>query len=178
MMRETTNPENHVNPRDLLLTAMLFLALGACGRNATDAGSAETAAPAADSASTEPGGPTALPRSPSPDGARVYFLTPADGATVASPVRVEFGVDAMDIVPAGTDAPASGHHHVIIDSDLPPFDAPIPADANHVHFGDGSTATELALAPGEHTLRLLLGDHLHIPHDPPVYSETIRITVE
>ena len=177
-MRGSTNLENDVDRRNLLLTATLVVLLGACGRNATDAGSSETAAPAMDNEAAEASEPPALPRSPAPHGARVYFVTPADGATLSSPVNVEFGLEGMDVVPAGTDAPTSGHHHVIIDTDLPPFDAPIPADGNHVHFGDGSTATELELAPGEHTLTLLLGDHLHIPHDPPVYSETIRITVE
>jgi hypothetical protein len=72
----------------------------------------------------------------------------------------------------------SGHHHVLIDAELPAMDMPIPADANHVHFGDGSSTTELTLEPGEHTLQLLFADHLHIPHDPPVYSDRITITVE
>ena len=120
----------------------------------------------------------ALPRSTAPQGVRLYFKEPTDGAVVTSPVHIEFGLDGMDVVPAGTQAPMGGHHHVSIDSELPPFDLPIPADAHHVHFGDGSTATDTELAPGKHTLQLLLGDHLHIPHQPPVYSETITITVE
>ena len=84
----------------------------------------------------------------------------------------------MDIVKAGDNAPNSGHHHLIIDAPLPNMSLPIPADDNYIHFGDGSTATERTLAPGEHTLQLLLGDHLHVPHDPPVMSGTITITVE
>jgi hypothetical protein len=55
---------------------------------------------------------------------------------------------------------------------------PIPADENYVHFGDGRSETELNLAQGEHTLQLILGDYLHVPHSPPVYSEKIIITVE
>ncbi|MCB1843809.1 MAG: DUF4399 domain-containing protein, partial [Halioglobus sp.] len=119
-----------------------------------------------------------LPRSMAPQGAHLYFKEPKDGATVTSPVHIEFGLDGMDVVAAGTQAPMSGHHHVIIDSDLPPFDMPIPADDHHVHFGDGRIATDLELTPGNHSLQLLLGDHLHIPHQPPVYSERITITVE
>ncbi|MEQ8207568.1 MAG: DUF4399 domain-containing protein [Woeseia sp.] len=156
-----------------LTTALCLLtALGACGNNDNQS-QPQKAAPAANTAA-----PTALPRSTAPQAARLYFIEPADGATVTSPVRIEFGLDGMDVKPAGTDAPMSGHHHVIIDAELPPFDQPIPADDHHVHFGDGRTVTDLPLPAGEHTLQLLLGDHLHIPHQPPVSSEVITITVE
>ena len=79
---------------------------------------------------------------------------------------------------AGDDVPHSGHHHLIVDAGLPNLGMPIPASDNYIHFGDGSTSTELTLAPGEHTLQLLLGDHLHIPHDPPLSSARITITVK
>ncbi len=91
---------------------------------------------------------------------------------------MEFGLDGMDLVPAGTDRPNSGHHHIVIDHELPDMSLPVPKDAQRVHFGDGRSKTELELAPGPHTLQLLLADHLHIPHDPPLYSEQISITVE
>ena len=122
--------------------------------------------------------PAAMPRSPSPDSARLFFITPADGATVTNPISVEFGVEGMEVVKAGTNQPHSGHHHLLIDTDLPDLGLPIPADEHHVHFGDGRTATEISLPPGEHSLQMLLGDHLHIPHDPPLMSEVIRVTVE
>ena len=161
-------------PSSSLVTILVAAAivLGACGR--------EEAAPAASApgaAAGEAAAP-ALPRSPAPAGAAVFFITPADGDTVQNPVLVEFGIEGMDVVPAGVQAPHSGHHHLLVDTGLPDAGRPIPADANHIHFGDGSTSTELTLAPGEHTLQLLLGDHLHIPHDPPVASGTITITVE
>jgi hypothetical protein len=120
----------------------------------------------------------ALPRTASVDGARVFFISPADGATVTSPVVIEFGIEGMAVVAAGDDSPGSGHHHLLVDTGLPDPGLPIPADENHIHFGDGSTSTELTLEPGVHTLQLLLGDHLHIPHDPPVTSDTISITVK
>jgi hypothetical protein len=63
-------------------------------------------------------------------------------------------------------------------AELPPADKPIPADEHHRHFGGGQTETTLELEPGEHTLQLLLGDFAHRPHDPPVASERITITVE
>lgn len=120
----------------------------------------------------------ALPRSDAAEGARVFFITPADGDVVSNPIAIEFGVEGMTIVPAGTNEPHSGHHHLLINTGLPPMDLPIPADDNHVHFGDGSTTTVIELPSGEHTLQMLLGDHLHIPHQPPLASEVITITVE
>jgi len=152
------------------VAATTALLLGACSNE-------ETAAPVADSASTT-SAPAAMPRTASVEGARVFFITPADGDSVSSPVRIEFGIESMTVVKAGDNVPASGHHHLLIDTGLPDPGLPIPADANHIHFGDGSTSTELSLEPGEHTLQLLLGDHLHIPHDPPVASETITISVQ
>ncbi len=117
-------------------------------------------------------------RTPSPPGARVYVISPTDGDTVKSPVLVRFGLSTMGVAPAGVVFPNTGHHHVLIDTGLPPFDQTIPADKQHVHFGAGLTEAKLELAPGKHTLQLLLGDHLHVPHDPPVYSEPITVIVE
>jgi hypothetical protein len=57
------------------------------------------------------------------------------------------------------------------------LDQPVPADAQHVHFGKGQTETTLELAPGQHTLQLLLGDGNHIPHQPPLTSDIITVTV-
>jgi hypothetical protein len=122
--------------------------------------------------------PVRMPRSPSPDGARLFFIAPSDGDTVSSPFRVEFGIEGMQVVTAGDNTPDSGHHHLLIDTGLPELGLPIPADGNHVHFGDGSTSTELSLEPGQHTLQLLLGDHLHVPHEPPVFSAPITIRVK
>lgn len=117
-------------------------------------------------------------RTPSPAGAEVYFIAPADGATVTSPVTVKFGLKGMGIAPAGITFENTGHHHLIIDAELPPVGAPIPTDAQHVHFGKGQSETTLELKPGKHTLQLLLGDFGHIPHNPVVASKKITITVK
>ncbi len=117
-------------------------------------------------------------RTPSPQGAEVYFIAPSDGATVRSPVTVKFGLKGMGVAPAGIAFEGTGHHHLIIDAELPPLDAPIPADANHVHFGKGQTEATVELKPGKHTLQLLLGDLTHTPHDPAVASKKITITVQ
>ncbi len=116
-------------------------------------------------------------RTPAPAGASVFLIEPADGATVARKVTVKFGLSGMELSPAGTSKPNSGHHHLLIDAPLPAFDREIPSDLNHVHFGRAQTETEVTLMPGDHTLQLLLGDHEHLPHDPPIFSKVIRIHV-
>jgi hypothetical protein len=160
--------------RTLILIAF-FGALTACGDKAPED---VAAAPQPESAVETVTEAAVLPRTPSVEGARVFFITPADGATVSNPVTVEFGIEGMEVVKAGDNQPHSGHHHLLIDTGLPDLGLPIPADSQHVHFGDGSTSTEITLPPGEHTLQMLLGDHLHIPHNPPLSSAVITVTVE
>lgn len=119
-------------------------------------------------------------RTPSPPGAEVYIISPKDGARVKSPVLVQFGLNAkMGVAPAGVKAENTGHHHLLIDTDAPAnMGAPLPATDNIKHFGKGQTETSLTLTPGKHTLQLLLADQSHIPHEPPVISKKITITVE
>ena len=120
-----------------------------------------------------------LAATPSPQGAQAFIISPANGATVTSPVTVVFGLKGMGVAPAGVDKPHTGHHHLLIDVDtVPPAGQSIPADAHHMHFGGGQTQVSLPLAPGRHSLQLLLGDKSHVPHDPPVMSEKIVITVK
>lgn len=119
-----------------------------------------------------------MPAAPSAKGAKVFIIEPKDGATVSSPVTVKFGIEGMEIAPAGTDKANTGHHHLIIDTELKDFKSAIPADANHVHFGKGQTEASVELKPGPHTLELVLGDKNHIPHNPPVISPLIKITVK
>ncbi len=111
-------------------------------------------------------------------GPRVYFVEPKDSTTVKKPVKVVFGIEGMEIAPAGTDKPNSGHHHLLIDVSLEDYASPIPSDDNHIHFGKGQTETEIDLTPGKHTLQLVLGDMNHMPHKPAVESDVITITVE
>jgi len=118
------------------------------------------------------------PRSPSPESAVLYVVSPSSGEAVRNPVTVKFGLIGMGVAPAGVKARNTGHHHLLIDVDpLPPLDRPLPATDAIRHFGGGQTQTTLHLPPGEHTLRLVLGDQNHVPHDPPVVSEAIRIRV-
>jgi hypothetical protein len=145
--------------------AVLALAFGALA-------GAQTPAPAA-AAST-----TALPRTASPAGAKVYIVSPKDGATIKGPVTVVFGLSGMGVAPAGVPMENTGHHHLLIDADLPKdLGMPLPATDNIKHFGKGQTETALDLKPGKHTLQLVLGDQLHIPFNPVVASQKITITV-
>ena len=118
-----------------------------------------------------------VPKSSSPAGAKVYFIAPKNGATIKGPVKVVMGLSGMGVAPAGTDAADTGHHHIFVDADAPNHDAPIPVDDKHRHFGKGQTEASLDLPPGKHTLQLVLGDKNHIPHNPPVMSGKITITV-
>jgi hypothetical protein len=124
--------------------------------------------------------PAATPeRTAAPTAAEVYIVSPKDGATVHNPVLVQFGLKGMGVAPAGVKFENTGHHHLLIDTDAPAdAGAPLPATDKIVHFGKGQTETTLAsLTPGKHTLQLLLGDQNHIPHNPPVISQKITITV-
>ena len=109
----------------------------------------------------------------------LYLISPQDGDTVSGEFKLQFGLRGMGVAPAGVEADNTGHHHLLIDMDtLPPMDSPLPKTDQVRHFGGGQTETTLSLAPGKHTLQLVLGNFSHVPHDPPVMSEKITITVE
>ncbi len=165
-----------MNPGNMISTALaMAVFISACGNSSNEEHTQKQAEYQAAQSVAEP---ARLARTASPEGARVFFIRPEDGATVSNPIRIEFGVEGMTIVKAGDNQPNSGHHHLLVDTDLPELGVPVPADANYIHFGDGSTSTQITLEPGQHTLRMLLGDYLHIPHDPPLVSDSITITVE
>jgi hypothetical protein len=119
-------------------------------------------------------------RSAAPAGAEVYIISPANGATVTGPVTVRFGLKGMGIAPAGVKFDNTGHHHLLVDTDLGQIklDAPLPATEKILHFGKGQTETVVTLAPGKHTLELLFADYLHVPFDPALHSKKITITVK
>lgn len=118
-------------------------------------------------------------RTPAPQDAEVYIIWPSDGAVIrGGKLWVRMGLRGAGVAPRGADMPNVGHHHLIIDTELPSFDEPIPSNRNYLHFGGGQTEARLeGLSPGRHTLQLLMGDHDHIPHDPPLFSKRITINV-
>ncbi|MBT8443550.1 MAG: DUF4399 domain-containing protein [Gammaproteobacteria bacterium] len=150
-----------------LILGLALLAAGCGGQDQAPAATSDTAS-----------APPALQRSPAPPGATVFIISPTDGATVTSPVSVKFGISGISVAPAGQNTPNTGHHHLLIDTELANPDAPVPADPQHVHYGKGQTETSIELEPGQHTLQLVLGDGNHVPHQPPIVSKVVTITVE
>ncbi|MEM1422101.1 MAG: DUF4399 domain-containing protein [Pseudomonadota bacterium] len=117
---------------------------------------------------------------PAPEGAEVYFINVKDGDTLSNPVTIQFGLKGMGVAPAGTERDDTGHHHLVINEAIEgeELNEPIPSDEQHLHFGGGQTELTVDLPAGEHTLQLVLGDWSHIPHNPPVMSERITVTVK
>jgi hypothetical protein len=122
----------------------------------------------------------AADRMAAPAGAEVYFIAPQNGAKLHSPVTIKFGLKGMGIAPAGVKFDNTGHHHLLVDTDVSELklDAPMPATDKIVHFGKGQTETTLTLTPGKHTLQLIFADYLHQSFDPPLTSKKITITVD
>lgn len=117
-------------------------------------------------------------RTPAPKDAYVYIGWPNDGQVLhGTHFKVWFGTRNFGVAPAGTSKANTGHHHLLIDTPLPPLDQPIPNDKNHLHFGLGQTETAIDLPPGTHTLQLLMGDGEHVPHDPALTSKKITVIV-
>jgi predicted small lipoprotein YifL len=177
--------------KSTIVAALFVLSLAACGDNGTPAPESDkeamkpgTQAPAPMAEKSAPEHDTHAPaaepsaRTPSPPGAKVFLIVPQDGDTVYSPVAVKFGVEGMEVVPAGTDQSNSGHHHLLIDTKIEDYNAPILSDETHKHFGGGQTEAAIGLSKGKHTLQDVFADHNHVPHDPPVESEVITINVD
>jgi hypothetical protein len=123
--------------------------------------------------------PAGVKRTPAPADAYCYIGWPNDGEIVHTRhIKIWFGTRNFGVAPAGVDKANTGHHHLLIDTDLPPLDEEIPNDKNHLHFGSGQTEAVIDLPPGTHTLQLLMGDANHVPHDPPVISKKITIHVQ
>jgi hypothetical protein len=122
----------------------------------------------------------AVERTPSPEGAMVYFIAPADGATVSNPVTFQFGARGIGVAPAGANWPNTGHHHMLINIDPADVDLsePFPFDEQNLHFGGGQTEVTLELPAGTHSFVLIMADDFHVPHDPPLISEVITVTIE
>jgi len=115
---------------------------------------------------------------PPPEGAKVYIIWPGDGQVIRrGKFWLRMGLSGAGVAPAGIDKPNTGHHHVLIDTELPPLDREIPNDKNHLHFGRGQTEARIELPPGRHTLQLLFADANHVPHQPPLYSNKISVVV-
>lgn len=180
----------------LTSAAVLLAALVACGSDPAptaggdheghdDMAAGHEEAPAAEPAKADPAaheGHGAADDSaafaPLPEGAgKVFFVEPADGATVKSPVHVVFGAEGVEVVAAGPLKAGTGHHHVIVDGEPVEAGQGVPKDDRHIHFGGGQTETDLELAPGEHTLTMQFADGVHRSYGA-AWSAQITVTVE
>jgi hypothetical protein len=113
-----------------------------------------------------------------PAGARVFFKNLKNGATVKSPVKIEFGVEGIGLDTAGAIKPASGHHHLLIDAgDSIAAGTLVPKDSTHLHFGKAQTSAEVKLAPGEHQLTLQYADGIHRSYGAKL-AATIKVKVK
>ncbi len=120
-----------------------------------------------------------IDRTPSPKDAKAYIASPNNGQTVYNPVNVRFGLKGMGIAPAGMEMANTGHFHILLDEEkLPDLNKPMPFGAHHLHYSNGHIEASLELSPGKHTLQLIMGDHQHIPHKPPIISKKITIVVK
>ena len=109
--------------------------------------------------------------------AKVYFINLSDGDQVQSPFLIQFGLSDMGIAPAGMERNNTGHHHLLINVNDIDLSKPIPSSSNHIHFGGGQTESLIELLPGSYSMQLVLGNMTHTPHDPPIISQKINITV-
>jgi len=108
---------------------------------------------------------------------KVYFINLEDGDRLESPFLIQFGLSGMGIAPAGTVRANTGHHHLLINVNEIDLSKPIPSSSSHMHFGGGQTESLIDLMPGDYSMQLVLGDMTHTPHNPPIISQRINITV-
>jgi hypothetical protein len=152
---------------------IVLAALLAAGLHGSAARGGAQEAPAAQPAGKAGPGATTNPTAP-----QLYFIWPADGTVITGgKFWLRMGLRNMGVAPKGANVPNTGHHHLLIDTELPSMTEPIPSDRSHLHFGAGETEARIELPPGRHTLQLLLGDMNHVPHKPPVLSKKITVTV-
>jgi hypothetical protein len=160
------------------LAVLSSLLAFACGKSAE-----ENPAGAAPSTAT-PSAPALTATAPTPPpGAKVFFVSPTDGATVTGPlvegkvnVPVKMGVEGIALEAAGAQKQGSGHHHIIVDGDLVAMGTPVPKDETHLHYGQAQSEAQLMLTPGPHTLTMQFADGAHMSYGPEL-SRTIKITV-
>ena len=160
------------------LATLLVLPLAAAAGDASDAMKKATQSDTTQNMKAKALSKIGMDYTPSPTGAKVYIISPANGAEVKGPVKVVFGLSGMGIAPAGVQSENTGHHHLLVDNPTIDTNAALPTTDQVKHFGKGQTEATVELKPGKHTLQLVLGDWKHQPHSPAVISETITITVK
>lgn len=103
--------------------------------------------------------------------------SPLSGDTVNATFTLTLETRNVELRPAGTMEPGTGHHHLFIDRDIVPVGSVIPAEPGIVHLGAAQTEYGFEnLAPGTHTIIAVLGDHEH-RRIVAAFTDTIVIVV-
>jgi hypothetical protein len=149
------------------VVAAFALVAAACGGGSPES---KAEAPAADHSGHTGGG-------------KVFFMEPANGATVKSPVHLVFGSETVTIapVPPGeiTEAqvrPNTAHYHLGLDTDCLPVGTVIPKANPWVHFGDGKNVIDMQLPAGMHKLVVQAGDDRHATMTGLCETITVNVT--
>jgi hypothetical protein len=92
-------------------------------------------------------------------------------------VTVNVTVQGVTLVAANGDTSGkTGHLHLFLDRDPTPAGQPIPQGDPSIFHTANPTIQVSDLAPGEHTIWVVLGDGNHVPFDPPV-EDKLTLTV-
>lgn len=165
------------------LPAALLIGMAACNNAGDKAASTSdtTQAAAKDTMAMSHTGDSSAAITPLPAvpaGAKVYFKNIKEGQTLASPVKVEMGIDGLKLDTAGAIVAGTGHHHLLIDAgDSIPAGQVVPKDATHLHFGKAQAETSVALTPGKHVLTLQFADGIHRSYGGQL-AATVTVTVK
>jgi len=108
-------------------------------------------------------------------GMGVTITKPAPMSDVTSPVEICMETKGYIVEPAKNGVnEGKGHHHLIIDADLPDLSQPVPKDEQHIHMGDGSSCKTIELSKGKmYTIKALFARGNHVPYDPPVTDSVV-----
>ncbi len=106
--------------------------------------------------------------------AGVTITQPASMADVVSPIEICLETKGYTTEPAKNGVnEGRGHHHLIVNVNLPDLSQPVPHDGNHIHMGDGSKCKKIELSSGMHTIQALFARGNHIPYDPAVTDSVV-----
>lgn len=158
--------------RKSLLGAMLISFSFAACQNSSPADAVEAETTSEESTESSANTPPAVPVA-----AKVFFANLNDGDTLNSPFLVEFGIEGMEVEPAGEVNEGKGHHHIIINNSYIEFGGTVPADSVNIHYGGGQTNDSLDLNPGNYSLTMQFADGFHRSYGEQM-SATINVVVK
>ena len=96
----------------------------------------------------------------------VAILAPANDETVSLPLTLRLAATGVEVIPAsGIVEPGKGHHHLIIDAEVPDSVAvALPSMRGIVHLGSGVQEYRIdSLLPGAHRIIAIFAAGNHVP---------------